>query len=188
MLAVLRKGYTLPFQFLPNLTWLPTIISCYVNPLPGGGVESAFNKNAVEQVATQKSVGFYNTLFLVPKHTTGGDSSATQPVEAPGAGTATKPVEAPAAGPEVLLASISSADGRLDQFLPVKTLLSLPVYLTLRMNCIVNRAPLLMATSRASFQIETTLKMKQLTRNPLRKPTSEKLSEGSDLSSADTGL
>ena len=32
MVTVLKEGYTLPFQFWPNLTRSPNIISCSVNP------------------------------------------------------------------------------------------------------------------------------------------------------------
>ena len=32
VVTILREGYTLPFQFRPNLTRLPTVISKYVNP------------------------------------------------------------------------------------------------------------------------------------------------------------
>ena len=36
-------------------------------PLPAGGIASAFEQNAVEPVANQTSLGFYNRLFVVPK-------------------------------------------------------------------------------------------------------------------------
>ena len=36
-------------------------------PLLVGGIASASDQNAVKPVATQKSLGFYNRLFLVPK-------------------------------------------------------------------------------------------------------------------------
>ena len=36
-------------------------------PLLAGGIASASDQNAVEPVATQKSLGFYNSPFLVPK-------------------------------------------------------------------------------------------------------------------------
>ena len=63
---MLREGYTLPFQTRPNLTRSPRVVSCYVHSRPGGGIASA-DKNAVELVQNQKSLGFYNQLFLVPK-------------------------------------------------------------------------------------------------------------------------
>ena len=81
LLTVLREGYILPFRFWPNLTRSLTVISCYVNPHKNLYVLEALHqlltKNAVELVATQKSLGFYNRLFLVPKPTTGGDVSWT---------------------------------------------------------------------------------------------------------------
>ena len=65
------RGYTLPFQFRPNLTRSPTVISDYVNPHKNlhllEALHQLVNKNAVELVATQKSLGFYNRLFLVPR-------------------------------------------------------------------------------------------------------------------------
>ena len=67
----LREGYTLPFQFRPNLTRSPTVISNYHNPSKQAHLLEALyqlvNKNAVELVANQKSLGFYNQLFLVLK-------------------------------------------------------------------------------------------------------------------------
>ena len=71
VVTVLREGYTLPFRFRPNLTRLPTVISNYVNPHKNlhllEALQQLVNKNPVEPVATQKSLGFYNRLFLVPK-------------------------------------------------------------------------------------------------------------------------
>ena len=71
MVTVLREGYILPFRFIPNLTRSPTVISCYVNPHKSlcllETLHQLVNKNAVEPVATQKSLAFYNRLFLVPK-------------------------------------------------------------------------------------------------------------------------
>ena len=63
VVTVLKKGYTLPFRFRLNPTRSPTIITCYINPQ----LHQLRNKNAVEPVASQTSVGFYNRLFLVPK-------------------------------------------------------------------------------------------------------------------------
>ena len=71
VVTALREGYTLPFRFRPNLTRSPTVISNYVNPQNHSHLLEALyqlvNKNAVEPVANQKSLGFYNRLFLVPK-------------------------------------------------------------------------------------------------------------------------
>ena len=67
----LREGYTLLFRFRPNLTRSPTVISNYHNPSKQAHLLEALyqlvNKNAVEPVANQNSLGFYNWLFLVPK-------------------------------------------------------------------------------------------------------------------------
>ena len=66
-----ERGYTLPFRFRPNLTRSPTVISNYVNPQRQSHLLEALyqltNKIAVEPVANQNSLGFYNRLFLVPK-------------------------------------------------------------------------------------------------------------------------
>ena len=71
VVTILREGYTLPFRFRPNLTRSPTVISKYVNPQRQSHLLEALyqltNKNAVEPVANQNSLGFYNRLFLVPK-------------------------------------------------------------------------------------------------------------------------
>ena len=65
--TVLREGYTLPFR--PNLTRSPTVTSCYANPhlYLVEALHQLLNKNAVELVKNQESLGFYNWLFLVPK-------------------------------------------------------------------------------------------------------------------------
>ena len=69
--VVVKDGYTLPFQTRPNLTRSPTIISCYVHPHRNLHLLEALcqltNKNVVELVKNQESLGFYNRLFLVPK-------------------------------------------------------------------------------------------------------------------------
>ena len=69
VVTILREGYTLPFQF--NLTRSPTVISNYVNPQRQSHLPEALyqltNKNPVEPVTNQNSLGFYNRLFLVPK-------------------------------------------------------------------------------------------------------------------------
>ena len=70
VVIALREGYTLPFRFRPNLTRSPTVISNYVNPQRQFHLLALYqlvNKNAVEPVANQNSLGFYNRLFLVPK-------------------------------------------------------------------------------------------------------------------------
>ena len=71
VITTLREGYTLPFRFRPNLTRSPTVISNYQNQSKQAHLLEALyqlvNKNAVEPVANQSSLGFYNRLFLVPK-------------------------------------------------------------------------------------------------------------------------
>ena len=71
VVTILREGYTLPFQSRPNLTRSPNVISCYVNPHRNlyllEALHQLLTKNAVEPVTTQKSLDFYNRLFLVPK-------------------------------------------------------------------------------------------------------------------------
>ena len=71
VVATLREGYTLPFWFRPNLTRSPTVISNYQNPANQANLLEALyqlvNKNAIEPVENQNSLGFYNRLFLVPK-------------------------------------------------------------------------------------------------------------------------
>ena len=71
VVTVLREDYILPFQFRPNLTRSPTIISCYVNLHRNlylmEALHQLLNKNAVEPITTPKSLGFYNRVFLVPK-------------------------------------------------------------------------------------------------------------------------
>ena len=71
VIRILREGYTLPFRFRPNLTRSPMVISKYVNSQRQSLLLEALaqltNKNAVEPVTNQTSLGFYNRLFLVPK-------------------------------------------------------------------------------------------------------------------------
>ena len=71
VVATLREGYALSFRFRPNLTRSPTVISNYHNPSKQAHLLEALyqlvNKNAVEPVENQNSLGFYNWLFLVPK-------------------------------------------------------------------------------------------------------------------------
>ena len=70
-LASDSTSYTLPFRFRPNLSRSPTVISNYQNPARQANLLEALcqlaNKNAVEPVENQNSLGFYNRLFLVPK-------------------------------------------------------------------------------------------------------------------------
>ena len=71
VVTTLREGYTLPFRFRPHLTRSPTVISHYHNSAKQSFLIEALyqliNKNAVEPVQNQNSLGFYNRLFLVPK-------------------------------------------------------------------------------------------------------------------------
>ena len=67
----MKEGYTLPFRIRPNLTRSPNIISCYVNPHRNlyllEALHQLIDKNTVELVNNQRSLGFFNRLFLVPK-------------------------------------------------------------------------------------------------------------------------
>ena len=71
VVTTLSEGYTLPFWFRPNLSRSPTVISNYENPTRQAslleGLCQLVNKNAVEPVENQNSLGFYTRLFLVPK-------------------------------------------------------------------------------------------------------------------------
>ena len=71
VVTTLREGYTLLFRFRPNLTRTPTVISNYHNPAKQSFLLEALyqliNKNPVEPVENQNSLGFYNRQFLVPK-------------------------------------------------------------------------------------------------------------------------
>ena len=71
VVQISKEGYTLPFQTRPNLTKNPTVISYYVNPdknlYLSDALQQLIDKNAVELVHTEKSLGFFNRLFLVPK-------------------------------------------------------------------------------------------------------------------------
>ena len=66
-----ERGLHPPLRFRPNLTRSPTVISNYVNPQRQSNLLEALcqliNKNAVELVANQNSLGFYNRLILIPK-------------------------------------------------------------------------------------------------------------------------
>ena len=71
MVQILREGYTLPFQNRPKLARLPTVVSCYVNPLRNSylleALHQLMDKNAIELVKHKTSLSFFNRLFLVPK-------------------------------------------------------------------------------------------------------------------------
>ena len=71
IVQILREGYTLPFRIWPNLTRSPTVVSRYVNPHRNSylleALHQLMDKNAVELVHNQTSLGFFNRLFLVPK-------------------------------------------------------------------------------------------------------------------------
>ena len=64
VVQILKEGYTLPFQTRPNLIRFPTVISYYVNPHKNlylsEALQQLIDKNAVELVHTQKSLGFFN--------------------------------------------------------------------------------------------------------------------------------
>ena len=68
VVRILKGGYTLPFRTRPNL---PTVISCYVNPRRISylleALHQLMDKNAIERVRNQTSLGFFNRLFLVAK-------------------------------------------------------------------------------------------------------------------------
>ena len=71
VVQILKEGYTLPFQNRPKLARFPTVISCYGNPQRNSylleALHQLIDKNAVELVRNQSSLGFFNRLFLVPK-------------------------------------------------------------------------------------------------------------------------
>ena len=71
MVQILKEGYTLSFQIRPNLSRFPTVVSCYGNPHRNLNLLEALHqlmdKNAIELVHKQVSLGFFNRLFLVPK-------------------------------------------------------------------------------------------------------------------------
>ena len=62
---------TLPFRFRPNLSRIPTVISCYGNPHRNvkllEALHQLMDKNTIELVHKRTSLGFFNRLFLVPK-------------------------------------------------------------------------------------------------------------------------
>ena len=71
VVQILKEDYPLPFRIRPKLTRSPTVISRYVNPHRNSYLMEALHqlidKNAVELVQNQTSLGFFNRLFLVPK-------------------------------------------------------------------------------------------------------------------------
>ena len=71
VIQILKEGYTLPVWIRPNLSWTPTVISCYGNPHRNLKLLEALHqlmaKNAIELVHKKVSLGFFNRLFLVPK-------------------------------------------------------------------------------------------------------------------------
>ena len=71
VVQILKEGYTLPFRIRPNLARFPTVISCYGNPHRNlkllEALHQLMDKNAIELVHKQVSLGFFNRLFLVPK-------------------------------------------------------------------------------------------------------------------------
>ena len=71
VVQILREGCTIPFGIRPNLSRTPTVISCYGNPHRNLKLLEALHqfvdKNAIELVHKQISLGFFNRLFLVSK-------------------------------------------------------------------------------------------------------------------------
>ena len=64
---ILKEGYPLPFRIRPRLTRYPTVVSCYVNPHRDSYLMEALHQLIDKLVQNQKSLGFFNQLFLVPK-------------------------------------------------------------------------------------------------------------------------
>ena len=71
VVQILKQGYTLPFQNRPKLSRVPTVVSSYANLHRNSylleALQQLVDKNAVERVHNQTSLGFFNWLFLVPK-------------------------------------------------------------------------------------------------------------------------
>ena len=71
VVSILREGYQLPFKERPPLARFPVIISGSSNPSRNKSLNEALHslgqKQTIEKVAVQSSLGFYNRLFLVPK-------------------------------------------------------------------------------------------------------------------------
>ena len=71
VVQIIKEGYTLPFRIRLKLTRSPTVISCYANPHRNlyllEALHQLIDKNAIELVQNQKSLGCFKRLFLVPK-------------------------------------------------------------------------------------------------------------------------
>ena len=71
VVSILREGYQLPFKERPPLARFPVIVSGSSAPLRNKNLNEALQslaqKQAIEKVSVQSSLGFYNRLFLVPK-------------------------------------------------------------------------------------------------------------------------
>ena len=71
VVSILREGYQLPFKERPPLARFPVIVSGSSAPLRNKNLNEALQslgqKQAIEKVSVQSSLGFYNWLFLVPK-------------------------------------------------------------------------------------------------------------------------
>ena len=71
VVSILREGYQLPFKERPPLARFPVIISGSSNPSRNKSLNEALHslgqKQTIEKVSVQSSLGFYNRLFLVPK-------------------------------------------------------------------------------------------------------------------------
>ena len=71
ILNIITNGYILLFHLKPKLTRHPLIISEYKNQQNdlalASCIHSLLNKHAIEKVRNTESLGFYSSLFLVPK-------------------------------------------------------------------------------------------------------------------------
>ena len=71
VVSILREGYQLPFKERPPLARFPVIISGSSNPSRNKSLNEALHslgqKQTIEKVSVQSSLGFYNRLFLVSK-------------------------------------------------------------------------------------------------------------------------
>ena len=71
LVQILKEGYTLPFRIRPKLTRFPTVISCYGNPHRNSylleALHQLIDKNAVELVQTQTSLGFFQPTIFSPQ-------------------------------------------------------------------------------------------------------------------------
>ena len=71
VVSILREGYQLPFKERPPLARFPVIVSGSSNPSRNKSLNEALHslgqKQTIEKVSVQSSLGFYNRLFLVPK-------------------------------------------------------------------------------------------------------------------------